>query len=127
MSSTSLGFLHETNSEAIYTSRLLSFDNLPKAKNSEAIYTSRLLSFDNLPKAKNSDDYYKYKDNIISVEFSASLSQQIDVSRLDINDSNLPEPKHSDYEQNNDIISMEYSETLQIDISQLNINEDGEL
>ncbi|EXX58764.1 Tpk1p [Rhizophagus irregularis DAOM 197198w] len=70
MSSTSLGFLHETNSEAIYTSRLLSFDNLPKAKNSEAIYTSRLLSFDNLPKAKNSDDYYKYKDNIISVEFS---------------------------------------------------------
>ncbi|CAB4480619.1 unnamed protein product [Rhizophagus irregularis] len=81
----------------------------------------------NLHKPKTSNDYYKQSDNIINVKSSASLSQQIDVSRLDINDSNLPEPKHSDFEQNNDIISMEYSESLRIDISQLNINEDGEL
>ncbi|PKK67340.1 hypothetical protein RhiirC2_751893, partial [Rhizophagus irregularis] len=81
----------------------------------------------NLPEPKSSNDYYKQNDNIISVKSSASLSQQIDVSRLDINDSNLSEPKHSDFEQNNDKISMEYSESLRIDISQLNINEDGEL
>ncbi|GET64788.1 kinase-like domain-containing protein [Rhizophagus irregularis DAOM 181602=DAOM 197198] len=35
--------------------------------------------------------------------------------------SNLPEPKNSDdyYEQNDDIVSMEFTESLQIDISQL--------
>jgi hypothetical protein len=32
---------------------------------SEAIYTSRLLNFSNLPEPKNSDDYYKQNDNII--------------------------------------------------------------
>jgi serine/threonine protein kinase len=37
---------------------------------SEAIYTSRLLSFSNLPKPKNTDDYYKENDNIISMEAS---------------------------------------------------------
>jgi serine/threonine protein kinase len=36
----------------------------------EAIYTSRLLDFNNLPEPKNSDDYYKQNDNIISQEFS---------------------------------------------------------
>jgi hypothetical protein len=35
---------------------------------SEAIYTSRLLNFSNLPKPKNSDDYYEESDNIISKE-----------------------------------------------------------
>jgi hypothetical protein len=45
------------------------------------------------------------------VYYIASLSQQIDVSRLNINDNNLPEPKDSDdyCEQDNDIISMKYS------------------
>jgi serine/threonine protein kinase len=38
--------------------------------NSEAIYTSRLLNFNNLPEPKNSDDYYEKNDNIISLEFS---------------------------------------------------------
>ncbi|EXX68123.1 Cla4p [Rhizophagus irregularis DAOM 197198w] len=143
-----LGLSYETHSEAIYTSRLLRFDNLPKPKNSDDYYihndniisaefsvslsqqidaSRSKINDNNLHKPKTSNDYYKQSDNIINVKSSASLSQQIDVSRLDINDSNLPEPKHSDFEQNNDIISMEYSESLRIDISQLNINEDGEL
>ncbi|CAB4443804.1 unnamed protein product [Rhizophagus irregularis] len=50
---------------------------------SEAIYTSRLLDFNNLPEPKNSDDYYEQNDNIISKEFSESL--QIDISQLNIN------------------------------------------
>jgi serine/threonine protein kinase len=37
---------------------------------SEAIYTSRLLDFSNLPEPKNSDDYYEENDNIISMEAS---------------------------------------------------------
>ncbi|RGB34000.1 kinase-like domain-containing protein [Rhizophagus diaphanus] len=93
----------------------------------KATYTSRLLEFNNLPEPKNSDDYYKQNDNIISIETSVSLSQQNNVSHLDINDNNLPEPKNSVYEQNDDITSMEYSETLQIDISQLSINKDDKL
>uniref|UniRef100_U9T742 Protein kinase domain-containing protein n=1 Tax=Rhizophagus irregularis (strain DAOM 181602 / DAOM 197198 / MUCL 43194) TaxID=747089 RepID=U9T742_RHIID len=38
--------------------------------------------------------------------------------------SNLPEPKNSDdyYEQNDNIISKEYSESLQLNFSQMNIN-----
>ncbi|RGB31838.1 kinase-like domain-containing protein [Rhizophagus diaphanus] len=45
-------------------------------------------------------------------------------SRL-LNYNNLPEPKNSDdyYEQNDNIISMEFSESLQIDISQLKIDD----
>ncbi|CAB4474549.1 unnamed protein product, partial [Rhizophagus irregularis] len=53
---------------------------------SEAIYTSRILNFNNLPEPKNSDDYYKQTDNIISGEFSESL--QIDISQLNINNIN---------------------------------------
>ncbi|EXX53679.1 Ypk2p [Rhizophagus irregularis DAOM 197198w] len=38
---------------------------------SEAVYTSRLLNFNNLPEPKNSDDYYnEQNDNIISEKFS---------------------------------------------------------
>jgi hypothetical protein len=38
---------------------------------SEAIYTSRLLNFNNLPEPKNSDNYYdEQNDNIISKEYS---------------------------------------------------------
>ncbi|GET59452.1 kinase-like domain-containing protein [Rhizophagus irregularis DAOM 181602=DAOM 197198] len=41
---------------------------------SEAVYTSRLLNFNNLPEPKNSDDYYdEQNDNIISEKFSESL------------------------------------------------------
>ncbi|CAB4392957.1 unnamed protein product [Rhizophagus irregularis] len=54
------------------------------------------------------------------LEFSASLSQQIDVSQLNINDIN----HKSKDEQNDDITSMEHSESLQIDISQLDTNDD---
>jgi hypothetical protein len=38
----------------------------------EAIYTSRLLNFNNLPEPKNSDDYYEQDDNIISLEYSGN-------------------------------------------------------
>ncbi|RGB29943.1 kinase-like domain-containing protein [Rhizophagus diaphanus] len=52
---------------------------------SEVIYTSRLLNFNNLPEPKNSDDYYnEQNDNIISEKFSVSL--QIDISQLKINE-----------------------------------------
>ena len=39
---------------------------------SEAIYTSSLLKFNNLPEPKNSDDYYKQNDNIISKKYSGN-------------------------------------------------------
>jgi len=39
---------------------------------SEAIFTSRLLNFNNLPEPKNSDEYYKRNDNIISEEYSGN-------------------------------------------------------
>ncbi|EXX69740.1 hypothetical protein RirG_093510 [Rhizophagus irregularis DAOM 197198w] len=39
---------------------------------SEAIYTSRLLDFNNLPEPKNSDDYYERYDDIISTEYSGN-------------------------------------------------------
>jgi serine/threonine protein kinase len=35
-----------------------------------AIYTSKLLNYNNLPEPKNSDDYYERYDNISSVEYS---------------------------------------------------------
>ncbi|POG54468.1 kinase-like domain-containing protein [Rhizophagus irregularis DAOM 181602=DAOM 197198] len=118
---------------------------------SEAVYTSRLLDFSNLPEQKNSDDYYEVNDNIISMKFSESL--QIDISQLENNNfnelknsndiykkndkfniktkeslqsdilqlSNFPEPDNSDdsYKKNDDVISSNSSESLQIDISQL--------
>ncbi|GES79307.1 kinase-like domain-containing protein [Rhizophagus clarus] len=129
---------YKTHSEAIYTSRLLNFKNLPEPKNSDDFYeqndniisaessVSLSLQIDvselsingnNLPESKNSNDYYEQSDNIISIESSASLS----ISQSNINDDDFPEPKtkNSDYyEKNNDI------ESLQIDISQLNISED---
>jgi serine/threonine protein kinase len=39
----------------------------------EAIYTSRLLKFNNLPEPKNSEDYYdEQNDNLISTKFSGN-------------------------------------------------------
>jgi hypothetical protein len=41
---------------------------------SEAIYTSRLLDFNDLPEPRNSDDYYhEQNDDIISEKFSSKL------------------------------------------------------
>ena len=37
-----------------------------------AIYTSKLLDFENLPEPKNSDDYYEKYDNITSMEYSGN-------------------------------------------------------
>jgi serine/threonine protein kinase len=39
---------------------------------SEAIYTSRLLNFNDLPEPKDSDDYYEQNDDIISNEYSGN-------------------------------------------------------
>ena len=49
-----------------------SASNLPSIKNMHpgAIYTSRLLNFNNLPEPKTSNDYYETYDNISSVEYS---------------------------------------------------------
>ncbi|POG74672.1 kinase-like domain-containing protein [Rhizophagus irregularis DAOM 181602=DAOM 197198] len=125
---------------------------------SEAIYTSRILNFSNLPEPKNSDDYYEENDNIISIKFSESL--QIDISQSKNNNSielknsdnsyekndnvimesseflqiekidnnNFPEQDNSDdsYEKNDNMISMNSLESLQIDISQLNTNKDDQ-
>ena len=55
------------NSTIPPTSLALSYET-----HSEAIYTSRLLNFNNLPEPKNSDDYYKRNDNIISEEYSGN-------------------------------------------------------
>jgi hypothetical protein len=48
--------------------------NLSYETHSEAIYTSRLLNFNNLPEPRNSDYYYEYKDNdsITNVELSGN-------------------------------------------------------
>ncbi|UZO01305.1 uncharacterized protein OCT59_012406 [Rhizophagus irregularis] len=60
--------------------------NLSYKTHSKAVYTSRLLSFNNLSVPKNSDDYYdEQNDNIISENFSESL--QIDISQLTIKDN----------------------------------------
>ncbi|RIA86511.1 kinase-like domain-containing protein [Glomus cerebriforme] len=52
----------------------LQINNLPSnclsyMTHSEAIYTSRLFNFNNLPEPKNTDDYYEEFDNIISMEY----------------------------------------------------------
>ncbi|RGB39002.1 hypothetical protein C1646_637793 [Rhizophagus diaphanus] len=41
---------------------------------SKAVYTSRLLNFNNLPEPKNSDDYDEQNDNIISMKSLDSLT-----------------------------------------------------
>ncbi|PKC12172.1 kinase-like protein [Rhizophagus irregularis] len=96
---------------------------------SEAIYTSRLLDFNNLPEPKNSDDYYEQNDDIISKEYSESLqfnfsqlninkseSCQIDISQLNINENESCQINISQLNIND-------NESCQINISQLNINE----
>ncbi|CAB4426082.1 unnamed protein product [Rhizophagus irregularis] len=99
---------------------------------SEAIYTSRLLNYNNLPEPKNSDDYYEQNDNIISKEFSESLqlnfsqsnintsgSLQINVSQLNINENESCQINISQ-------LNINKNESLQINISQLNVNENGQ-
>ena len=54
-----------TNSAMPPTSLTLSYKT-----HSEAIYTSKLLDFNNLPEPKNSDDYYEQNDNTTSEEYS---------------------------------------------------------
>jgi serine/threonine protein kinase len=48
-------------------------NSLSYETHTEAIYTSRLLNFNNLPEPKNSDDYYdEQNDNTISTKFSGN-------------------------------------------------------
>ena len=55
------------NSKSLSTSLGTSYET-----RTEAIYTSRLLNFNNLPEPKNSDDYYEQNDNTISMKFSGN-------------------------------------------------------
>jgi hypothetical protein len=60
------------NSDSL-CSNIISTDlGLSYKTHSEAIYTSRLLDFDNLPEPRNSYDYYEQNDNIVSTEFSGN-------------------------------------------------------
>jgi serine/threonine protein kinase len=70
--------LQEQIKQAEETNNCLPTSSMPSSSlscetHSEALYTSRLLNFDNLPEPKNSDDYYdEQDDNIISVKFSGN-------------------------------------------------------
>ena len=55
------------NNLPISCSLVLSYET-----HSEAIYTSRLLNFNNLPEPNNSDDYYNQYDNITNMEYSGN-------------------------------------------------------
>jgi serine/threonine protein kinase len=57
-----------SNSNILSTNSGLSYKT-----HSEAIYTSRLLDFNNLPEPKNSDDYYERCDNITTMEYSGII------------------------------------------------------
>jgi serine/threonine protein kinase len=51
----------------------VSSTSLSYETHSEAVYTSRLLNFNNLPEPKNSYDYYdEQNDNIVSMKFSGN-------------------------------------------------------
>ncbi|CAB4410224.1 unnamed protein product [Rhizophagus irregularis] len=59
---------------------------------SKAIYTSRLLDFNNLPEPKNSDDYYEQYDNISSIKYPVYLQTSqslpiLDITKLKMNDT----------------------------------------
>ncbi|RGB24148.1 kinase-like domain-containing protein [Rhizophagus diaphanus] len=108
--STDLG-LYEIHPEAIYTSRLLKFNDDTigmESLESLQINISQLNINNNLPEPKNSDDYYKQNDNIISEKFLESLQNAN--SQLKIDDI-FSKPKNSaDYHKRS-------SSSLQIDIS----------
>ncbi|UZO00573.1 uncharacterized protein OCT59_011696 [Rhizophagus irregularis] len=80
---------------------------------SKAIYTSKLLNFNNLSKPKNTDDYYEQNDNIISLK---SLAESLQIDNLQLRIGAEPDNSDYSYEKNDDMIS---SESLQIDISQV--------
>ncbi|GBC41368.2 kinase-like domain-containing protein [Rhizophagus irregularis DAOM 181602=DAOM 197198] len=141
-STTSLGISYKTHSEAIYTSRLLDFNNLPEPKNSDDYYEeneniismkfSESLQIDisqlknnNSFELKNSDDSYEKNDNI---KMESSEFLQINTLQLKIDNNNFPEQDNSDdsYEKNDNTISRNSSESLQIDIFQSNTNKDDQ-
>ena len=59
--------MNSSTSRTPSTSLSLSYET-----HSEAIYTSRLLNFNNLPEPNNSDDYYNQYDNITNMEYSGN-------------------------------------------------------
>ncbi|GBC04735.1 hypothetical protein RclHR1_05830013 [Rhizophagus clarus] len=109
-----------TNNKLQTGSTLLTSLGISYETHSGAIYTSRLLNFDNLPQPKNSYDYYEVNDNIISMKFSESL--QIDIFKLNNNDVFDLKNSNSCYGKN-DNIDAKSLETLQVGISQFKIND----
>ncbi|GBC40434.2 kinase-like domain-containing protein [Rhizophagus irregularis DAOM 181602=DAOM 197198] len=104
---------NSSNSSITSANSFLSYNT-----HSEAIYTSRLLNYNNLPEPKNSDDYYEQNDNIISREFSESL--QLNFSQLNIN-------TYESCQINISQLNINENESSQIStISQLNVNEDSQ-
>ncbi|PKC05819.1 hypothetical protein RhiirA5_378308 [Rhizophagus irregularis] len=92
----------KTHPQAIYTSRLLNFKNLPEPVNSsdltsfqvnsvkthpQAIYTSRLLNFKNLPEPVNSSELSSFQfRNVLDVQFSESDLNEINQEEENLND-----------------------------------------
>ncbi|GBB83874.1 hypothetical protein RclHR1_10530007 [Rhizophagus clarus] len=78
---------------------------------------------------KEADEINKYSSNdripLTNLGISYKTHSEAIYASRSLNFNNLPEPKNSDdyYKQTDNIISLEFSESLQIDISQLNINE----
>jgi serine/threonine protein kinase len=62
----------EINNNLLTNNNSISLCCLSYKTHSEAVYTSRLLNFNNLPEPKNTDEYYMQNDNIISMQFSGS-------------------------------------------------------
>ena len=62
-----IGNADEINNNLLTTSIPSTSLGLSYKTHSEAIYASRLLSFNNLPEPRNSVDYYEREDNIISI------------------------------------------------------------
>ncbi|POG81751.1 kinase-like domain-containing protein [Rhizophagus irregularis DAOM 181602=DAOM 197198] len=115
---------------------LLNNSSMTNKKHPGAIYKSIPFNFENLSEPKNSDDYYKSYENISSKKYSEPQEQIEEAEEINNNLpttvytsgllNNFPEPKNSDDyydEQNDNIISEKFSESLQIDFSQLKISD----
>ncbi|CAB4412557.1 unnamed protein product [Rhizophagus irregularis] len=82
----------------------------------QAVYTSRLLDFKNLPEPKNADN----NDDLHGIEYSDSLI--IDFTKQDINSKD--EIKNAD--NNDDLHGIEYSDSFKMDFTKLDINSKDE-
>ncbi|CAB4379995.1 unnamed protein product [Rhizophagus irregularis] len=67
------------NKKLSFSSPLISTGTISYTTHPQAVYTSRLLDFNNLPEPKNADN----NDDLFGIEYSDSL--KIDFTKLDIN------------------------------------------